>query len=436
MSSQKLKIRAEFPQKFAGLFKPKRYKVYYGGRGGAKSWAIARALLIKAKDKKIRVLCTREFQKSIKDSVHKLLSDQIVALGYQNLFTITQTSIICHVTESEFIFEGLKMNITNVKSAEGIDIVWVEEAQTVSKTSWETLIPTIRKDNSEIWISFNPELEADDTYQRFVIKPPTDSIVTKVNYSDNPWFPKVLEQERLDLKAKDPDSYMNVWEGHCKTMLTGAVYMRELREAELAGQITNVPVDRSIPVHTFWDLGWADKVSIWFAQATGLEYHFVDFVQDNQRTIESFMKILQSKGYVYGTHYLPHDAGATNIAAGGRTVEKIMRGLHKDVIVLPRESVTDGINAARTIFPQCFFDKDKCSDGLQCLRRYRYEVDPDTGLFSKKPLHDEWSHGADAFRYAALSLRDKKKSGVSLKLSARRNLNLSPGDAGGSWMGN
>ena len=156
--------KAEFPAKTQCLFLPERsrYRVLYGGRGGAKSWAVARALLIKAAKSPLRILCAREFQTSIRDSVHKLLSDQIVALGLIELFEITQAAIR-GVNGSEFAFVGLKNNVANVKSYEGIDICWVEEAQTVSRNSWNVLIPTIRKEGSEIWITFNPELETDET---------------------------------------------------------------------------------------------------------------------------------------------------------------------------------------------------------------------------------------------------------------------------------
>ena len=167
---------AEFPEKLSILFDKARYKVLYGGRGGAKSWGVARALLILGCKSTLRILCAREFQTSIKDSVHKLLSDQIYALGLESFYEITQNSIRGK-NGSEFAFVGLKNNVANIKSFEGVDICWVEEAQTVSKTSWNVLIPTIRKEQSEIWVTFNPELESDETYQRFVISPPDHAIV-------------------------------------------------------------------------------------------------------------------------------------------------------------------------------------------------------------------------------------------------------------------
>lgn len=422
-------MKVEIPEKLGFLFEAKRYKVLYGGRGGAKSWGIARTLIIMAYQKPLRILCAREFQKSTSDSVHKLLSDQIKALGLESEFEVLQTSIRCR-NGSEFSFVGIRHNIDNIKSFEGVDIVWVEEAQTVSKTSWDVLIPTIRKEGSEIWISFNPELETDETYRRFVANPPRSAYVLKVNWSDNPWFPDVLKQEMLDLKANDYDAYLHVWEGHCRQHLEGAVYAKELREAAEQGRLCRVPYDTTKPVHTFWDLGWSDHTSIWFAQSVGFEYRIVDFIQDRQKTIAHFLQVLQGKGYVYGNDWLPHDAQSKTLASAGRSIEEIMRAAGRKVRIVPKLSVEDGINAARTVFANCWFDQDKCTDGLQALRHYRYEVDPDTHQFSKTPLHDENSHAADAFRYLALSLREQNTKPLSVLKP--RNLYLPQESAG--WL--
>jgi len=221
--------KAQIPKAFAGLFQPNRYKVYYGGRGGAKSWNFARALILLALRKKLRILCTRELQISIADSVHRILTDQIFELGVVKHFNVTKTSIFCNRTGTEFIFKGLRHNSTEIKSTEGIDICWVEEAQRVSNDSWRMLIPTIRKANSEIWISFNPENEEDPTYQRFIVSPPPGALVQKVNYYDNPFFPDVLRQEMEHCRATDLDAYMNVWEGECVKISDAIVFKNRVR---------------------------------------------------------------------------------------------------------------------------------------------------------------------------------------------------------------
>jgi phage terminase large subunit len=415
---QGIVAKAEFPSKAQVLFNPPktRYRVLYGGRGGAKSWAVARALLIKAAKTPLRILCAREFQTSIRDSVHKLLCDQIVALEMTSFFEITQNALRGK-NGSEFAFVGLKNNIANVKSYEGIDICWVEEAQTVSRTSWNILVPTIRKEDSEIWVTFNPELETDETYQRFVAKPPSDAVVQKINWSDNPWFPDTLKAEKEALKARDEEAYNQVWEGLCRQTVDGAIFGAEMAKAETENRIMKVPYDPTKPVHAVCDLGWADATAWWFIQFIGMETRLIRYFEDTQRTMTSYLADLQSFGYVYDTIWLPHDAQNKTLAAAGRSIEDIVRSAGFKTRVLERVPVVDSINAARTIFPNCYFDRENTADGLNCLRHYRYEVDPDTGQFSRNPLHDRYSHGADAFRYIALMVREpakvKKKPAVA-----------------------
>lgn len=213
----------DVPPKFNVLYSPARYKVFYGGRGGAKSWSIARALVKLAAEKPLRILCTREFQSSINDSVYRLICDQITAAGLSEFFTVTQSSITSTVG-AQFIFKGLRRSIQEIKSTEGIDICWVEEAQTISNSSWEILIPTIRRESSEIWISFNPEAEKDPTYQRFIINPPPSAVVVKVGWEDNPHLPATLEAERLYMLEVDPEAYEHVWGGNCRTISDAVIF--------------------------------------------------------------------------------------------------------------------------------------------------------------------------------------------------------------------
>lgn len=205
----------ELARAFSDLRKPSRFKVYYGGRGSAKSWSFARTLLLKALERPVRVLCARELQVSIKDSVHRLLADQIEQMGLTGFYQVKNNEIE-GANGSLFIFEGLRHNITKIKSMEGIDICWVEEAERTSEESWKVLIPTIRKPGSEIWVSFNPEQETDPTYVRFVTNPPPETVVHKVGWEQNPWFPDELRKQ-MDYDYKvDPDSASHVWGGECK----------------------------------------------------------------------------------------------------------------------------------------------------------------------------------------------------------------------------
>jgi phage terminase large subunit len=408
--------KAEFPVKLEGLFKKSRYKVLYGGRGGAKSWGIARALLIKGAKDPIRILCAREFQTSIKDSVHKLLCDQIESLGLLSFYEITQTSIRGR-NGTEFSFVGLKNNVSNIKSYEGVDICWVEEAQTTSRLSWNILIPTIRKEGSEIWISFNPELETDETYQRFVANPPADSITMKVNWYDNPWFPDTLRLEKDSLKARDEEAYNQVWEGLCRQTVDGAIFAKEMQQAEKDGRICRVPYDATKPVHAVFDLGWSDSTAIWFLQFVGMETRLIRYIEDSQKTISYYLATMQTYGYVYDKIWLPHDAENKTLAAAGRSIDDIVRAAGYKTEIMPRVPILDSINAARTIFPNCYFDREHTADGLACLRHYRYEVDPETGQFSRNPLHDHYSHGADAFRYIALMIKEPPKRKKSAQIA-------------------
>lgn len=408
--------KAEFPVKLEGLFKKSRYKVLYGGRGGAKSWGIARALLIKGAKDPIRILCAREFQTSIKDSVHKLLCDQIDSLGLLSFYEITQTSIRGR-NGTEFSFVGLKNNVANIKSYEGVDICWVEEAQTTSRLSWNVLIPTIRKEGSEIWISFNPELETDETYQRFVANPPADCITMKVNWYDNPWFPDTLKLEKDALKARDEEAYNQVWEGLCRQTVDGAIFAKEMQQAEKDGRICRVPYDATKPVHAVFDLGWSDSTAIWFLQFVGMETRLIRYIEDSQKTISYYLATMQTYGYVYDKIWLPHDAENKTLAAAGRSIDDIVRAAGYKTEIMPRVPILDSINAARTIFPNCYFDREHTADGLACLRHYRYEVDPETGQFSRNPLHDHYSHGADAFRYIALMIKEPPKRKKSAQIA-------------------
>jgi phage terminase large subunit len=224
-------IRVKIPPIFKELALPYRYKSFYGGRGSSKSWSYARALLAIAATKKIRVLCTREFQSSIAESVHKLLSTQIEKLGLSKYYNVQKNSITSSCG-SEFIFKGLRFNVQEIKSLEDISIAWVEEAQATSEESWQVLIPTIRSEGSEIWLSWNTGEAKDPTYQRFVVNPPPDCISKKVGWQDNPYFPEVLEKERLYCKRVDYENYLNIWEGEPLKISNANIFKGKYVEAE------------------------------------------------------------------------------------------------------------------------------------------------------------------------------------------------------------
>lgn len=217
-------VTASWPPWAEFLFRPARYKVAYGGRGSSKSWSFARALIAKAYSERLRILCARELQTSITESVHQLLSDQIALMGLSRYFDIQQQGIYCPRTGAEFFFYGIRNNTTKIKSTEGIDIVWVEEAEKISETSWQILIPTIREAGSEIWITFNPDEESDPTYRRFVINRPPDCVAVEVNWTANPWFPEELRREKDYLYRVDADAADWVWGGRPRTNTSSQIF--------------------------------------------------------------------------------------------------------------------------------------------------------------------------------------------------------------------
>jgi phage terminase large subunit len=216
-------MTVQLPKAFGFLFKPSRYKVAYGGRGSAKSHSFAITLLLLGMTKPLFILCAREFQNSIKDSVHKLLSDKIGELKLDGFYSIQKNYIIGQ-NGTTFLFEGLKMNTQSIKSYEGIDICWVEEANYVSEDSLNILIPTIRKENSEIWFSFNPDLVDDPVFKRFVANQRPDALVRKVSWRDNPWFSKAMKAELDWDRSSDPDKYSFIWEGELRKSSSKAIF--------------------------------------------------------------------------------------------------------------------------------------------------------------------------------------------------------------------
>lgn len=295
----------QLPKKLEPLWQPARYKVLYGGRGGTKSWGIANSLLIKGTTHKIRWACLREVQKSIKDSVHKLLSDRIEAMGLKDHYEVLKTEIRGR-NGTEFLFTGLSdITAASVKSLEGCDGAWVEEAQTVSKRSWNILTPTIRKPGSEIWVSFNPDLDTDETWVRFIENTPPNTALISINYSDNPWPSKELDDERDHLQRTDVLAYENVWLGKPRAAAEGAIYSNEMQSLANSRRVCNLPYDSLLKVHTIWDLGYNDSTAIIFVQRNLSEIRIIDYHEDHQKTLAQYVEVLKSKGYNYARDWIP-----------------------------------------------------------------------------------------------------------------------------------
>lgn len=407
-----MSVKIQIPKKLSGFFNvPARYRVAYGGRGSGKSWSMAQMLVAETVEKKKRILCCRELQRSIKDSSHKLIADTINRLNLNKQFDVGETFIRNKKNGSDFIFKGLKHNADEIKSTEGIDICWVEEAHRITKRSMQLLIPTIRKRDSELWFTFNPEDEENEVYQRFVInEPPINSVVVKMNYYDNPWFSKELDNERLyDLKNNEED-YRHIWEGEIKKALEGSYFAKQLMELREDGLITEVPYNSSFPVSTYWDIGMSDYTTCWFVQKVGLRYHLIDYFQYHREDIPFYVKKLLDTNYWITTIKLPHDAGHLRLGMGGKTVAEQFQELLENKIDVetlpPSRALQQDIMATRAFLKRCTFDNVKCEEGLRSLKNYTKKWSEQKNKFEDKPFHNEFSHGADAFRYFAIDCAD------------------------------
>jgi len=391
-------VKWQFPEKAGILFKPARFKVLYGGRDSAKSWSIARHLLLEGAEQPLPIGCFREVQKSIKDSVYQLLCNQIEELGLTRFYTPFRDEIRGE-NGTFFRFAGLSSQTRDsIKSFEGLMRAWVEEAQTVTKRSWDILEPTIRAPGSEILVSFNPDMETDDTYQRFVVNPSPEVASAFMNWDDNPWRSKVLDAARIRMKETAPDDYEHIYMGKCRPAVEGAIYFNEVSTLRQTGRLCNAPYDPMLKVHVVVDLGFNDFMSLILVQRLASEIRIIRYIEDRFRYIPSYSQELKDLKYNYGTLYLPHDGKNKTII--GPSAERQFKDLGWNVEIVPNLDVEQGIRKAREIFPRVYIDKDNASGLLSRLGRYRRRVNADGQ--ASTPIHDDESHGADGFRYTAI----------------------------------
>ncbi|MDO8534713.1 MAG: PBSX family phage terminase large subunit [Xanthobacteraceae bacterium] len=397
------------------MLAPKRYKAAYGGRGGAKSHFFAEQVVVRCCTRETRAVCIREVQKSLRESVRQLIIDKIAKLGVGGLFDVLDAEIRGR-NGSLIIFVGMQSyNAENIKSLENFDIAWVEEAQSLSEKSLRLLRPTIRKEESEIWFSWNPRFEDDavDNFCRGPNAPGSDMMAAvSVGWRDNPWFPEILRKEMEADLANDPEMAEHIWDGGYQIISEGSYYGKMLVLAMRDGRIGDVPYDPRALVTTGWDLGFGDDTAIWFAQFIGDEPHIIDYYENRGLALDRYAKVVREKPYVYHQHILPHDGAKGELIAGSTIVATLKNLLGANIEVLPRLTVAEGINAARMLIPRCWFDAGRCAPGLKALRNYRRQYIEDRKTFSDIPLHDWTSDAADAFRYLAMGLRpheDKMK---------------------------
>jgi phage terminase large subunit len=371
-----------------------RYRVAYGGRGSMKSWNFARTLLALAANLKLRILCAREFQSSIKESVHKLLDDQIDLMDLRGWYDVKNTTIVGR-NGSEFLFVGIKRDPHKIKSMEGVDICWLEEAEAISKESYRILIPTIRKPNSEIWVSFNPALETDPSWQMFAVDPPDRSIVKFVSYLENPWLPEVLREEARELRRRDPEAYEHIWGGKVWTrseaeVLSGKWIVDDFQPG----------ADWGAPLFGA-DWGFARDptvlVRMWIhAKRLFIEYDERGVGLSMDDIAKAWERVPGSKDY--------------KIRADNARPETIneMRLRKYKCEGAPKwsGSVEDGVAYLRS-FDQIVIHP-RCKGWISEARMWRYKVDPRTDDVLPK-LRDGNDHGPDASRYGLAPLIQKQR---------------------------
>jgi phage terminase large subunit len=421
-------LAIETARVFSPLLKPRRYKGARGGRGSGKSHFFAEMIVEQAiRNPGTRVVCIREVQKSLAQSAKKLIEDKIQSLNVGSLFSPLKTEIGTP-GGGVILFQGMQDHTAEtIKSLEGMDVAWIEEAQTLSDRSWRMLRPTIRKDKSEIWASWNPRLKSDpvDKFFREPANLQDPQIVSvEANWRDNPWFPSVLEDERLRDLANDPDAYPHVWEGEHITILTGAYYAPALRQAEAEGRIDFIPVDPNLRTHAFWDIGGpgkkADAMSIVIAQFVAQRINVLDHIEGVGQVLGYYTQELRDRGWEKAFCVVPHDAAQTHADnPTGMDFEAQLRqsGFQTRKVHSPPGIVMQRIATVRRLFPRIFFNKDK-TEGLRSALGWYHEKKDEKREIGLGPDHDWSSHAADAFGLMAISYEEPRKVIQSLPIQS------------------
>ena len=407
-----MQAEIDLPPKLVPVFTgPARYRGAYGGRGSAKTRSFALMSAVKGYQLGMsghegQILCAREYMNSLDESSLEEVKAAIRAVPWLDAYyEIGDKYVRSKDKRIRYTFSGLRHNLDSIKSKARILLCWVDEAEPVTEEAWRKLIPTVREDGSEVWVTWNPESSRSPTHKRFREDPPEGAKIVELNWRDNPWFPAVLEQERREDEVKRPEFYPHIWEGDFANFIEGAYYAQLLAEAKTDGRITTVDVDPDLPIHTGWDLGIGDSMAIWVFQAGPEGMRFVDYLEDFGQPLGHYVRELEARGYKGGKDFVPHDAKVRSLDTGRSRLETLA-GMGRNVHLLPPMAVDDGINSVRQLLPRMWFDERSCAEGLEALRAYRTEYDDRTGTFKPRPLHDWASHGADAARYAAQGYRD------------------------------
>lgn len=412
-----LTIASNVPRKLKPLLYPKRYKGAYGGRGGGKSHFFAEEIILRCFERETRVACIREVQKSIKNSVHRLLADKIEKFGLSDEFEVLETEIRGR-NGSIIIFQGMQNHTADsIKSLEAYDLVWVEEAQTLSEFSFNILRPTLRQKGSELWFSWNPRYKTDPVDKFFRKDPPPNAVSVQINWQDNPWFKTDTElyDDMLADYERDPDTAEHVW-GGAYGAGKGAILARWVNKAERDGRLHNGVVfdPDGQDVEFSSDIGFHDTASWWLWQRKIGGFSLLGYVGASGMDADDWAPELLGKLTEWGIPHnrlgkiwLPPDAKAKTFQSKYTTVERFIAKFGVSRIgVVPPSKKADQISAAREIIDRCEFHKQRCEDGLDGLSAWEFEWNEDTNVFSRDPLHNWASHPGDGYAYGCQRMKE------------------------------
>lgn len=430
----------QIPPKLIPVFTGEaRYRGAYGGRGSAKSRTFAKMTAVRGYQWSMAgeegvIVCGREYMNSLDESSMAEVKAAIKSEPWLEAhYEIGERYIRTRDKRIEYAFIGLRHNLDSIKSKARIKLLWVDEAEPVSETAWQKAIPSVREHDSEVWITWNPERDESDTHKRFRGNPPAGSKFVEMNWRDNPWFPDVLEKERLEDQAKRPDSYEHIWEGDFVTVVEGAYYASNLTDAKAKGRIGRVEFDPLMTVRLFCDIGGAgaraDAFAMWPAQFIGREIRTRDYYEAQGQPLAAHLNWLRGMGYTpdRAQFWLPHD-GATTDKVYAVSYESALREAGYDVTVVPNQgkgAAAARVEASRRLFGSVWFDAETTIAGRKALGWYHEKVDPERKM-GLGPNHDWSSHGADAFGLMCVA--------YEAPTEARKVKRVGAGQAGG-WMG-